>query len=193
MMKQVLTPGMQDGKESNLCSEVTRITSYLLQGLGTGAEQEVIEDILVLQRQWGELVRESEDNMDIGNRQKFTLPSHDPFVASAGLTLWAMAIAATVVGDGAIATARALIAMPAECRGTAASNGTQYFPMGPMDPAEILDEAIALAANDIGHLEEGPSHFFLSLRERGTPSRLETSRASSGLGMARRCLGERCR
>jgi hypothetical protein len=48
MMKQVLTPGMQDGKESNLCSEVTRITSYLLQGLGTGAEQEVIEDLLVL-------------------------------------------------------------------------------------------------------------------------------------------------
>ena len=84
--------------------------------------------------------------------------------------------------------------MPAECRGTAASNGTQYFPMGPMDPAEVvLHKAIALAADDIGHLKEGPSHFFLSLRERGTPSRLETWRASSGLGMARRCLGERCR
>jgi hypothetical protein len=52
--------------------------------------------------------------MDIGNRQKFTLPSHDPFVASAVPTLWAMAIAATVIGDGPIATARALVAMPAE-------------------------------------------------------------------------------
>jgi formyltetrahydrofolate deformylase len=41
-------------------------------------------------------------------------------------------------------------------------------------------ERIALGANDIGHLEEGPSHFFLSLRERWTPSRLETSRVSSG-------------
>ena len=30
----------------------------------------------------------------------------------------------------------------------------------------LLNEAIALGANDIGHLEEGPSHFFFSLRER---------------------------
>ena len=63
-----------------------------------------------------------------------------------------------------------------------------------MDPAEVvLNEAIALGANDIGHLEEGPSHFFFNLRERGTRSRLETSRASSGLGIACRCLGERCK
>jgi hypothetical protein len=75
---------------------VARISCYLEQGFRTGAEQEVIEDLLVLQRQWGELVRESEDNMDIGNRQKFTLPSHDPLVASATLTLGAMAIATTI-------------------------------------------------------------------------------------------------
>jgi hypothetical protein len=93
---------------------VARISCYLKQGLGTGAEQEVIKDLLVLQRQWGELVRESEHNMDIGDGQKFILSSHDPLVASAALTFWAMAIATAVVGDGAIATARALIAMPAE-------------------------------------------------------------------------------
>jgi hypothetical protein len=87
---------MQDGKETDVCSQVTRIAGYLEQGLGTGAEQEVIEDFLVLQRQWGELVRQSEDNMDIGDGQKFTLPSHNPLVASATLTLWAMAIATTI-------------------------------------------------------------------------------------------------
>ena len=94
--------------------QVARISGYLEQGLGTGAEQEVIENLLVLQRQWGELVRQSEDNMDIGNGQKFILPSHDPFVASAALTLGAMAITAAVEGDGAIAAARALIAMATE-------------------------------------------------------------------------------
>jgi hypothetical protein len=57
--------------------------------------------------------------------------------------------------------------MPAECGGTAARNRTQNFPMSPMEPAKVaVDEAIALRANDIGHLEEGPSHFFFSLRER---------------------------
>jgi hypothetical protein len=88
---------MQDRKEANVSSQVARIAGHLEQGFRTGAEQEVIEDLLVLQRQWGELVRQSEDNMDIGNRQKFTLPSYDPLVASAALTLGTMAIAATVV------------------------------------------------------------------------------------------------
>jgi hypothetical protein len=69
MMEQVLTPGMQDRKKSNLCSQVTRIAGYLLQSLRTGAEQEVIEDLLVLQRQLGKLVRQGEDHVDIGNRQ----------------------------------------------------------------------------------------------------------------------------
>src|SRR6201993_3624234 len=104
---------MQDRKEADVGSQVSRISGYLEQGFRTGAEQEVIEDFVVLQRQWGELVRQSEDNMDIGNRQKFILPSPDPLVASATLTLGAMAITAAVEGDGAIAAARALIAMPA--------------------------------------------------------------------------------
>src|SRR6266699_993865 len=185
---------MEDGEEADVRSQVARISGYLEQGLGTGAEQEVIEDLLVLQRQWGELVRQSKDHVDIGDGQKFTLPSHNPLVASATLTLWAMAITATVIGGGAIPTARALVAMPAENRGTAARNRAQYFPMGPMEPAEVaVDEAIALGANDIGHLEEGPSHFFLSLRDRLTLSRLEICSWSSGLGMACRCLVERCR
>src|SRR5260370_42300985 len=150
--------------------------------------------LLVLQRQWGEWVRQSKDNRDIGDGQKFTLPGHNPLVASAALTLWAMAIAAAVIRGGAIATARALVAMPAECSGTAASDRAQYFPVGPVDPAEVvLNEAIALGANDIGHLEDAPRHFFLSLRDLLTPSRPQTSRASSGLGIARRCLCERCR
>ena len=56
---------MQDRKEANVGSQVARISCYLEQGLGTGAEQEVIEKLLVLQRQWGELVRQSEDNMAV--------------------------------------------------------------------------------------------------------------------------------
>ena len=63
---------------------------------------------------WERLAGQSKDNMDIGDRQKFILTGHDPLVASAALALWAMAIAATVIRDGAIATARALVAVPTE-------------------------------------------------------------------------------
>jgi hypothetical protein len=120
MMEQVLTPGMEDGKESDLGPQMFGIDGYLQKGLRTGAEQEVIEDLLVLQRQLGELVRQSEDNMNIGDRQKFVLTSGDPLIASPALTLGTMAIAAAIKGDGAIATARAFVAMPAAYRRTAA-------------------------------------------------------------------------
>jgi hypothetical protein len=114
MSQQVLSPGMEYREESDLGPQMSGIAGNFQKGFRAGAKQEVIEDLLVLQRQWGELVRQSKDNMDIGNRQKFTLPGHDPLVASAALTLGTMAIAATVKRDGAIAAARALIAMPAE-------------------------------------------------------------------------------
>jgi hypothetical protein len=87
---------VEDGEEADVSSQVARISGNFLQGLGTGAEQEVIEDLLVLQRQCGELVRQSKDNMDIGDGQKFILPSHDPLVASATLALGTMAIATTI-------------------------------------------------------------------------------------------------
>jgi hypothetical protein len=170
------------------------IGGNLQQSFCTGAEQEVIEDLLVLQGELGELVREGEDNMDIGDRQEFVLASGDPTIAGSALALWAMPIAATVIGDGAIAAARALVAVPAQSRRATACDGTEDFVVGPVDPAEmILDEALALSANDVGHLEEGPSHYFLSLRDRFTLSRLEICSWSRGLGMACRCLVERCR
>jgi hypothetical protein len=135
-------------------------------------------------------VRQSKDNVDIGDGQKFTLPSHNPLVASAALTLWAMTIPATVIRGGAIATARALITMPTECRGAAASDRAQHFPMGPMEPAEVaVDEAIALGANNISHLEEGRSHFLFSLRERWMPSRLETLQRIKRIGDGLQMLG----
>src|SRR2546427_12385229 len=87
MMEQILAPGMQNRKKSNFCSQVTRIPGYLLQSVRTGAEQEVIEDLLVLQRQLGELVRQSEDDVNTSDRQTFVLTSRDPLVARPALTL----------------------------------------------------------------------------------------------------------
>jgi hypothetical protein len=69
MMQQILTPGMEYRKEADLRPQMFGIGGYLQKSFRTGAEQEVIEDLLVLQRQLGKLVRQSEDNMDIGDRQ----------------------------------------------------------------------------------------------------------------------------
>src|SRR5262249_44716018 len=120
--------------------------------------------------------------------------SRQPLLTSAALALGAVAIPTTVVGDGLIATVRALVTMSAQDCGTAVGNGLEDLAVQPVNPpAMVHDEATGLWANDIGHLQGWPGHFFSSLRERWTCSRLETSRASSGLAMACRCFGDRCR
>jgi hypothetical protein len=100
------------------------------------------------------LVRQGEDHVDISHGQKLILTSRDPVIASPALTLGTVAIATAVIGDGAIAAARTQVAMPAQCRSAAACDGPEHFPVRPVDPAAVvLDEAIALCANDIGHLQ----------------------------------------
>lgn len=51
---------------------------------------------------------------------------------------------------------------------------------------KILDEAITLRADYIGHLEGWPVHLFCSFRERFTFCGSETGRLSSGFATARR-------
>ncbi len=45
---EFLAPSMQDAEEANFRTEVSRIASHLEKGFGTGAEQEIVEDLLVL-------------------------------------------------------------------------------------------------------------------------------------------------
>jgi hypothetical protein len=52
MMLQPLVPGMQHAEETDLCAEVTRIASNLEQRCGTGSKEQVVDDALVLQREW---------------------------------------------------------------------------------------------------------------------------------------------
>jgi hypothetical protein len=93
-----------------------------------------------------------------------------------------------------MAATRALIAMAAQCSGATVCDRPQHFAVQCVDPTPVvLDESIALSANDIGRLKRWPAHFFSSLRERCTRSRLEISNVSSGLGTACRCLRDRCR
>ena len=87
--------------------------------------------------------------MDVGRRQKFAATCLDPAFPSAGLTLRAMAIAATVIGDGsAMSTARALIDVTAEGSSATACNSEQDLNMRPTEPMTIaLDEWSACGAD----------------------------------------------
>src|SRR5216683_5706313 len=71
---------------------------------------------------------------------------------------------ATVIRDGAMSTAGALIDMAAECGGATARNGQQDFDMRPADPLAVApEESNSRGADQVGQLQERPTHLCLRL------------------------------
>ena len=135
-----------------------------------------------------------EDDVEVADGKQFGLPVGQPTVARRRLALGTVAIAAGVIGDGTIAASRTFVEMSTQRRRSAARNGPEHFQVGPVNPVSVvLDEAIALCANDIGHLEGWPGHFFWSLRDRFVWLESETSSESIGLGAACRWRLDRCK
>jgi hypothetical protein len=58
-----------------------------------------------------------------------------------------------------MAAASAFVDMTAQCGGTTARNGPQYFDVLPTDPLTVsFDEGFSRSADQIGHLERWPVH-----------------------------------
>ena len=82
-------------------------------------EQQIVEERLVLPGDVGDLGRQREDDVEITDRQQVGLALSEPGSRGGALTLRAVPIATTVVGDPKIATVVAAIDMAAECGGAA--------------------------------------------------------------------------
>src|SRR5205809_2341051 len=109
---EFLTPRVQHAEEANFCTEMLGIARDFQKGLRTGAKQEIVDDLLVLQDQRGQMTRKGEDHMDVARREKFSLTCCDPPFPGSSLTLRAVAVPAGVVGDGgAMSAAGALVEM----------------------------------------------------------------------------------
>src|SRR5467141_3695001 len=183
MEPELLIPGVQHGEEANFRAEVSRMASDFEKCFRTGAEQQIVDDFLILQGQWRELRWKCEDHMDVARREKFSLPCGDPPFPGSGLTLRAVPVSAGVVRDGGtMPAAGALIEMTAECGGAAARNGQQHFDVLPAEPLAVsFDEGSSCAADEIGHLEGRPAHLFVPLfvfqlqRVQRTRSRMEVT------------------
>ena len=130
-MLQFLVPGMQDAEESDLSAEMLGVSSDLDQRLGADAEQQTIHHFLVLQGQWSQFVRESENDMGIARGQQFGTARLKPAVARVTLTPWAMPIPALLIGDGLMTAARTLVDMATQRRRAAAQDGRQHLNMQP--------------------------------------------------------------
>ncbi len=93
-----------------------------------------------------------------------------------------------------MATADALIEMPSQCRRAATDDGIEHLAMRPCKARSVLlPKAVARCADDVGHLESGPIHLFLSLPSLRLSAVVVIARVSSGLGTASICRRERWR
>ena len=195
MMLEVLAPGVEHAQEADLRAEMLGVGRNLQQSRGAGAEQEVVDDLLVLQSQPRKLVRQGEHDMHVADRQQFFAAFRQPLVASVGLALRAMPVAAGVERDGLMAASGTAIQVATECCRAAKLDGVQHAQMEPRQPGPVLcDEAVAVLSDDVGHLERWPVHRFCSFRERLLLSGLETAdRRPAGWPPAVRCFCERCR
>src|SRR5260370_14128604 len=100
MSFEFLTPGVQHAEEADLCTEMLGIASDFQKGFRTTAKQEIVEDLLVLQDQRGQMTGKREDHMDVASREQLLATRFDPTVAGSRLTLWTMPVAAAAVRDG---------------------------------------------------------------------------------------------
>jgi len=85
---------VQDGEEANLRAQMFGIGSYGAQSLGRGLEEDVVDHVLVLVSDHGDLIRDGEHDMEILAVEKFRLSVFNPLCACQRLTLRAMPIPA---------------------------------------------------------------------------------------------------
>ena len=159
--QQILAPGVEDRKESDLRSKMFGIGGDLRQSLSNRSEQQVVEFFRILPDQRVEQMGQREHDVEVTGGQQFLLPSFDPSLTRLRLALGAVAVPAGVVGEPPILSAsQALIDMTTEERGPATHDSAHDLQLLETEPAlMLLDESVAQRAEDIGHLHGGPAHF----------------------------------
>ena len=70
MMLKSLSPGMKYGEKADFSPEMSRVRRNFDQRFRYCTEQNSIDHMLVLQRQWSKQVREREYDMIVRNRQQ---------------------------------------------------------------------------------------------------------------------------
>ena len=120
MIAEILTPGVKHSEKPDLRAEISPIGSDGAQRLGGCVEQNLVDLAGILEGNRGDLIGNSEDDMEVLRIEKLLPPSLDPFRSGEPLALGAITGTAAVIRDPLFSTAVALFDMTAERRRSAA-------------------------------------------------------------------------
>jgi hypothetical protein len=194
MEEEILSPAVQDGREADFSPQVFGIPREHGECAGRGVEEEIVEGALVAQGQGVEFMGESEDEVEVADRQQAFQAVLQPLGSLEGLTLRAMAVAAGIVGDANVSATSAGIAVPTQC-GTSTLFDPTHHPA--LRSRGLVDTTIFLTVypENVGDLEPGPPELSghdsaqqLALR---LPEQIE--RAADTLEMSSADVGVACR
>src|ERR1700730_6782675 len=97
--------------------------------------------------------------MEVAGGEKLALASCEPMFARLRLALRTVPVATRVIGDGLVTAFRTGIDMTAQRSRAAALNGPKGLELLKVEaPLIPVQEAVALRAEDVGHLHGGPVH-----------------------------------
>ena len=156
MMRQRLPPCVQHSDDANLGAEPARIGGERRHRLSGSLEQDGIDDGLVLKGDRGDLGRQRENEMEIGDRKQVRFSRGEPLGAGLSLTLRAMSIPAGIIGDPGHAAGVASLHVTAERLGSARNDRTHHAPLNPTEMTGMQTAiGVAMPAQDIGNLDGG--------------------------------------
>jgi hypothetical protein len=70
MMLEVLSPGVQDAEQPDIGTEVLGVACHFEQRSRAGAEEQIVEQALVLKHESGEFMGQREDEVKVGHGQQ---------------------------------------------------------------------------------------------------------------------------
>jgi hypothetical protein len=156
MMREGLSPSVQDAEKADLGSEVLGVQRNRLQGFGCGPEQQTIHLPFVLEGQGSQGLRQSENHMEVLAWQQFGLTLFQPLGSGQGLALGAMPIGAGVVCVTFVPALVTPFEMAPERRGAALFDGAQHTLLsGGQRFSMRLAELVAVRAHNVGDFQCG--------------------------------------
>lgn len=164
MMKQVLAPGVQNGKETDLGEGVGGDRPHRLRG---GAEEQAVEERLVLIGNGGNGLRQCEDDVKVLGVEKLGATILQPLCTGQRLAAGAMPVAAAVEGDAPVAALIACFDVPAERGGPAQFDRRHDAVLGGQQRRIILCAiGFAVAAEDTRHFRPTRDELVNAVAER---------------------------
>ena len=159
VVQQVLAPGVQDGDEADLGTQVLRIGGDRAQGLRGCLEQHVVQQRLVLIRDGLDGLRHGEHHVEVFDRPQFGAAILQPLRARQRLALRAVSVAAAVERDALVAAGVALLDMPAQRRGAAALDGAHHAQLRAAECAGVIATVLrADLAEDLCQFQPAGAH-----------------------------------